>query len=343
MTWGERRLFSCTSPSRARWAELPDHRASDPVAEARSSARSSQLWSRCSRGGVRGAARGRVPISNPCRASRRSSLSASSCHVQRLLGQLLLSDTRRESRSAFTSLRPQTQLALARCWRALRTPPRCICGTYYLAPFRRRARYAREIAIAAGFSKESRSWCTQPACCRQWEVHLPDHLRRTSSPTRLEDHQIPVQGARVVARLGYALHPTSSRPPRAHRLQWVTRAAARRRHPALSAHLGGRHYDLDDRTRLLPHSDLFRRFRSCAACPGAQLDAGYVESSLVSLRRSPLPPRRGSAFDAELGLDKRVGQLCGEGSRSTHSLRGFGRGSGARAAAAIIRRGRSRR
>ena len=129
------------------------------------------------------------------------------------------------------------------------------------------ARYAREIAIAAGFSKEEQDLVHTAGLLHDiGKFIFPDRILKGDTKLTDEDWKIikmhPYQGARVVAQMeGYG--PVSEIILAHHERidgKGYPRGLKGRRDPgAVAHHLGRRHLRRDDRARLLPQADLLVR------------------------------------------------------------------------------------
>ena len=184
------------------------------------------------------------------------------------------------------------------------------------------ARYAREIAIAAGFSKEEQDLVHTAGLLHDiGKFIFPDRILKGDTKLTDDDWKIikmhPYQGARVVAQMeGYG--PVSeiilAHHERIDGKGYPARPAGRRDPGAVAHHLGRGHLRRDDRARLLPHADLLVRGDPGAA---ARRRARSSTPSIVELfiahpgrQGRPLPPRRGRRLRRRAGLDKRVDEYA---------------------------------
>jgi putative nucleotidyltransferase with HDIG domain len=241
---------------------------------------------------------------------------------QYLLGQLLISETRAEElerRGKQLTVRTR-QLAtlqvgvLSALLRTLDLRDR-MTARHSAAV----ARYAREIAIAAGFSKEEQDLVHTAGLLHDLGKFIfPDRILKGDSKLTDEDWNIikmhPYQGARVVAQMeGYG--PVSEIILAHHERvdgKGYPRGLRGTDIPALS-----RIISVADTYDVMTARDSYRKpissfeaIQELKRVAGAQLDAEYVELFIKILAGKDVRFRHGedADFDAELGLDKRVAE-----------------------------------
>jgi putative nucleotidyltransferase with HDIG domain len=181
------------------------------------------------------------------------------------------------------------------------------------------ARYAREIAIAAGFSKQDQDLVHTAGLLHDLGKFIfPDRILKGDSKLTDEDWNIikmhPYQGARVVAQMeGYG--PVSDIILAHHERidgKGYPRGLKGRDIPALS-----RIISVADTYDVMTARDSYRKpissfeaIQELKRVAGAQLDAEYVELFIKILAGKDVRFRHGedADFDAELGLDKRVAE-----------------------------------
>ncbi|MGH2980005.1 MAG: HD-GYP domain-containing protein [Solirubrobacterales bacterium] len=181
------------------------------------------------------------------------------------------------------------------------------------------ARYAREIAIAAGFSKEEQDLVHTAGLLHDLGKFIfPDRILKGDSKLSDEDWNIirmhPYQGARVVAQMeGYG--PISEIILAHHERidgKGYPRGLKGPDIPALS-----RIISVADTYDVMTARDSYRKpissfeaIQELKRVAGAQLDADYVELFIKILAGKDVRFRHGedADFDAELGLDKRVAE-----------------------------------
>ena len=181
------------------------------------------------------------------------------------------------------------------------------------------ARYAREIAIAAGFSKEEQDLVHTAGLLHDLGKFIfPDRILKGDSKLTDEDWNIikmhPYQGARVVAQMeGYG--PVSEIILAHHERidgKGYPRGLKGPDIPALS-----RIISVADTYDVMTARDSYRKpissfeaIQELKRVAGAQLDAEYVELFIKILAGKDVRFRHGedADFDAELGLDKRVAE-----------------------------------
>ena len=181
------------------------------------------------------------------------------------------------------------------------------------------ARYAREIAIAAGFSKEEQDLVHTSGLLHDLGKFIfPDRILKGDSKLTDEDWNIikmhPYQGARVVAQMeGYG--PVSEIILAHHERidgKGYPRGLKGPDIPALS-----RIISVADTYDVMTARDSYRKpissfeaIQELKRVAGAQLDAEYVELFIKILAGKDVRFRHGedADFDAELGLDKRVAE-----------------------------------
>ena len=181
------------------------------------------------------------------------------------------------------------------------------------------ARYAREIAIAAGFSKEEQDLVHTAGLLHDiGKFIFPDRILKGDTKLTDEDWNIikmhPYQGARVVAQMeGYG--PVSEIILAHHERidgKGYPRGLKGPDIPALS-----RIISVADTYDVMTARDSYRKpissfeaIQELKRVAGAQLDAEYVELFIKILAGKDVRFRHGedADFDAELGLDKRVAE-----------------------------------
>jgi putative nucleotidyltransferase with HDIG domain len=181
------------------------------------------------------------------------------------------------------------------------------------------ARYAREIAIAAGFTKEEQDLVHTAGLLHDiGKFIFPDRILKGDSKLTDEDWNIikmhPYQGARVVAQMeGYG--PVSEIILAHHERidgKGYPRGLKGPDIPALS-----RIISVADTYDVMTARDSYRKpissfeaIQELKRVAGAQLDAEYVELFIKILAGKDVRFRHGedADFDAELGLDKRVAE-----------------------------------
>jgi len=181
------------------------------------------------------------------------------------------------------------------------------------------ARYAREIAIAAGFSKEDQDLVHTAGLLHDLGKFIfPDRILKGDSKLSDEDWNIikmhPYQGARVVAQMeGYG--PVSDIILAHHERidgKGYPRGLKGPDIPPLS-----RMISVADTYDVMTARDSYRKpissfeaIQELKRVAGTQLDAEYVEIFIKILAGKDVRFRHGedADFDAELGLDKRVAE-----------------------------------
>jgi len=181
------------------------------------------------------------------------------------------------------------------------------------------ARYAREIAIAAGFSKEEQDLVHTAGLLHDLGKFIfPDRILKGDTKLTDEDWNIikmhPYQGARVVAQMeGYG--PISEIILAHHERidgKGYPRGLKGPDIPALS-----RIISVADTYDVMTARDSYRKpissfeaIQELKRVAGSQLDAEYVELFVKILAGKDVRFRHGedADFDAELGLDKRVAE-----------------------------------
>jgi putative nucleotidyltransferase with HDIG domain len=181
------------------------------------------------------------------------------------------------------------------------------------------ARYAREIAIAAGFSKEDQDLVHTAGLLHDLGKFIfPDRILKGDTKLSDEDWNIikmhPYQGARVVAQMeGYG--PISEIILAHHERidgKGYPRGLKGPDIPALS-----RMISVADTYDVMTARDSYRKpissfeaIQELKRVAGTQLDAEYVELFIKILAGKDVRFRHGedADFDAELGLDKRVAE-----------------------------------
>ena len=181
------------------------------------------------------------------------------------------------------------------------------------------ARYAREIAIAAGFSKEEQDLVHTAGLLHDiGKFIFPDRILKGDTKLTDEDWKIikmhPYQGARVVAQMeGYG--PVSEIILAHHERidgKGYPRGLKGDDIPALS-----RIISVADTYDVMTARDSYRKpissfeaIQELRRVAGAQLDAEFVEMFIKILAGKDVRFRHGedADFDAELGLDKRVAE-----------------------------------
>jgi putative nucleotidyltransferase with HDIG domain len=181
------------------------------------------------------------------------------------------------------------------------------------------ARYAREIAIAAGFSKDDQDLVHTAGLLHDLGKFIfPDRILKGDSKLTDDDWNIikmhPYQGARVVAQMeGYG--PISDIILAHHERidgKGYPRGLKGPDIPALS-----RMISVADTYDVMTARDSYRKpissfeaIQELKRVAGAQLDAEYVELFIKILAGKDVRFRHGedADFDAELGLDKRVAE-----------------------------------
>jgi putative nucleotidyltransferase with HDIG domain len=181
------------------------------------------------------------------------------------------------------------------------------------------ARYSREIAIAAGFSKEEQDLVHTAGLLHDiGKFIFPDRILKSDTKLTDEDWNIirmhPYQGARVVAQMeGYG--PISEIILAHHERidgKGYPRGLKGPDIPALS-----RIISVADTYDVMTARDSYRKpissfeaIQELKRVAGAQLDAEYVELFIKILAGKDVRFRHGedADFDAELGLDKRVAE-----------------------------------
>jgi putative nucleotidyltransferase with HDIG domain len=239
---------------------------------------------------------------------------------QRLLGQLLLSEQRAEEleqRGHQLSDRTK-QLAtlqvgvLSALLRTLDLRDR-MTARHSAAV----ARYAREIAIAAGFSKDEQDLVHTAGLLHDiGKFIFPDRILKGDTKLNDDDWKIikmhPYQGARVVAQMeGYG--PVSEIILAHHERidgKGYPRGLRGNDIPALSRIISvADTYDvMTARDSYRTPISSFEAIQELRRVSGAQLDAEYVEIFTRILAGKDVRFRHGedADFDAELGLDKRI-------------------------------------
>jgi putative nucleotidyltransferase with HDIG domain len=241
---------------------------------------------------------------------------------QRLLGQLLLSEERAEQlEQRGHQLTERTkQLAtlqvgvLSALLRTLDLRDR-MTARHSAAV----ARYAREIAIAAGFSKEEQDLVHTAGLLHDiGKFIFPDRILKGDTKLTDDDWKIikmhPYQGARVVAQMeGYG--PVSDIILGHHERidgKGYPRGLKGNDIPALSRIISvADTYDvMTARDSYRTPISSFEAIQELRRVSGAQLDAEYVEIFTRILAGKDVRFRHGedADFDAELGLDKRVAE-----------------------------------
>ena len=183
------------------------------------------------------------------------------------------------------------------------------------------ARYAREIAIAAGFSKEDQDLVHTAGLLHDLGKFIfPDRILKGDSKLSDEDWNIikmhPYQGARVVAQMeGYG--PVSEIILAHHERidgKGYPRGLKGPDIPALS-----RMISVADTYDVMTARDSYRKpissfeaIQELKRVAGSQLDAEYVEIFIKILAGKDVRFRHGedADFDAELALDARVRELA---------------------------------
>jgi len=181
------------------------------------------------------------------------------------------------------------------------------------------ARYAREIAIAAGFAKEDQDLVHTAGLLHDLGKFIfPDRILKGDSKLTDEDWNIikmhPYQGARVVAQMeGYG--PVSEIILAHHERidgKGYPRGLKGPDIPALS-----RMISVADTYDVMTARDSYRKaissfeaIQELKRVAGTQLDAEYVELFIKILAGKDVRFRHGedADFDAELGIDKRVAE-----------------------------------
>jgi putative nucleotidyltransferase with HDIG domain len=181
------------------------------------------------------------------------------------------------------------------------------------------ARYAREIAIAAGFTKKEQDLVHTAGLLHDiGKFIFPDRILKGDSKLTDEDWNIikmhPYQGARVVAQMeGYG--PVSEIILAHHERidgKGYPRGLNGTDIPALS-----RIISVADTYDVMTARDSYRKpissfeaIQELKRVAGAQLDAEYVELFIKILAGKDVRFRHGedADFDGELGLDKRVAE-----------------------------------
>jgi len=239
---------------------------------------------------------------------------------QRLLGQLLLSEQRAEEleKRGHQLTERTKQLAtlqvgmLSALLRTLDLRDR-MTARHSAAV----ARYAREIAIAAGFSKEEQDLVHTAGLLHDiGKFIFPDRILKGDTKLTDDDWKIikmhPYQGARVVAQMeGYG--PVSDIILAHHERidgKGYPRGLKGSDIPALSRIISvADTYDvMTARDSYRTPISSFEAIQELRRVSGAQLDAEYVEIFTRILAGKDVRFRHGedADFDAELGLDKRV-------------------------------------
>ena len=241
---------------------------------------------------------------------------------QYLLGQLLISESRaeeleRRGKQLSTRTRQLATLQVGMLSALLRTLDlRDRMTARHSAAV---ARYAREIAIAAGFSKEDQDLVHTAGLLHDLGKFIfPDRILKGDTKLTDEDWNIikmhPYQGARVVAQMeGYG--PVSDIILAHHERidgKGYPRGLKGHNIPALS-----RIISVADTYDVMTARDSYRKpissfeaIQELKRVAGAQLDAEYVELFIKILAGKDVRFRHGedADFDAELGLDKRVAE-----------------------------------
>jgi putative nucleotidyltransferase with HDIG domain len=241
---------------------------------------------------------------------------------QHLLGQLLLSEHRadeleRRGKQLSTRTRQLATLQVGMLSALLRTLDlRDRMTARHSAAV---ARYAREIAIAAGFSKEEQDLVHTAGLLHDLGKFIfPDRILKGDTKLTDEDWNIikmhPYQGARVVAQMeGYG--PISEIILAHHERidgKGYPRGLKGPDIPALS-----RIISVADTYDVMTARDSYRKpissfeaIQELKRVAGAQLDADFVELFIKILAGKDVRFRHGedADFDAELGLDKRVAE-----------------------------------
>jgi putative nucleotidyltransferase with HDIG domain len=241
---------------------------------------------------------------------------------QYLLGQLLISESRaeeleRRGKQLSTRTRQLATLQVGMLSALLRTLDlRDRMTARHSAAV---ARYAREIAIAAGFSKEDQDLVHTAGLLHDLGKFIfPDRILKGDTKLTDEDWNIikmhPYQGARVVAQMeGYG--PVSDIILAHHERidgKGYPRGLKGPDIPALS-----RIISVADTYDVMTARDSYRKpissfeaIQELKRVAGAQLDAEYVELFIKILAGKDVRFRHGedADFDAELGLDKRVAE-----------------------------------
>ena len=241
---------------------------------------------------------------------------------QRLLGQLLLSERRAEEleRRGHQLTTRTTQLAtlqvgvLSALLRTLDLRDRMTARQSAAV-----ARYAREIAIAAGFSKEDQELVHTAGLLHDiGKFIFPDRILKSDTKLTDDDWNIikmhPYQGARVVAQMeGYG--PISDIILAHHERpdgKGYPRSLKGNEIPPLSRIISvADTYDvMTARDSYRTPISSFEAIQELKRVAGAQLDADYVELFIRILAGKDVRFRHGedADFDAELGLDKRVAE-----------------------------------
>jgi putative nucleotidyltransferase with HDIG domain len=239
---------------------------------------------------------------------------------QRLLGQLLLSEQRAEEleKRGHQLTERTKQLAtlqvgvLSALLRTLDLRDR-MTARHSAAV----ARYAREIAIAAGFSKEEQELVHTAGLLHDiGKFIFPDRILKGDTKLTEDDWKIikmhPYQGARVVAQMeGYG--PVSDIILAHHERidgKGYPRGLKGSDIPALSRIISvADTYDvMTARDSYRTPISSFEAIQELRRVSGAQLDAEYVEIFTRILAGKDVRFRHGedADFDAELGLDKRI-------------------------------------
>ena len=241
---------------------------------------------------------------------------------QYLLGQLRISEQRaeeleRRGKQLSTSTRQLATLQVGMLSALLRTLDlRDRMTARHSAAV---ARYAREIAIAAGFSKEEQDLVHTAGLLHDLGKFIfPDRILKGDTKLTDEDWNIikmhPYQGARVVAQMeGYG--PISEIILAHHERidgKGYPRGLKGPDIPALS-----RIISVADTYDVMTARDSYRKpissfeaIQELKRVAGAQLDADFVELFIKILAGKDVRFRHGedADFDAELGLDKRVAE-----------------------------------
>jgi putative nucleotidyltransferase with HDIG domain len=179
------------------------------------------------------------------------------------------------------------------------------------------ARYAREIALAAGFSQEDQELVHTAGLMHDiGKFIFPDRILKTDTKLTEEDWQIikmhPYQGAKVVRQMeGYG--PVGD-IILAHHERWdgkgYPRGLAAEEIPALS-----RIISVADTYDVMTARDSYRKpvssfeaIQELRRVSGAQLDGKFVEIFIEVLAGKDVKFRHGedADFDRELGIEKRV-------------------------------------
>jgi putative nucleotidyltransferase with HDIG domain len=179
------------------------------------------------------------------------------------------------------------------------------------------ARYAREIAIAAGFSKEDQELVHTAGLLHDiGKFIFPDRILKSDTKLNDDDWKIikmhPYQGARVVAQMeGYG--PLSDIILAHHERidgKGYPRGLRGSEIPALSRIISvADTYDvMTARDSYRTPISSFEAIQELRRVAGAQLDAEYVEIFIRILAGKDVRFRHGedADFDAELGFDKRI-------------------------------------